>query len=405
MIIQDILEVIVSNMDANGDSFDFTFESYSWKNLGLDEQPLPAVHLKMPLEGKPKILAGGSIEYEYNCVLSFMYASDLDDNPDEHSINLLKSINALSQFVLMCEADVDNIDSSKTDYGGFLQFTAHEMYDRCVDGVSVQIKFVPAQRPSACIPSYSIPVGPCDPATVQNQSGLFSQLIASGDTFVLSSNNYSINNTEGTVVLSGTVEAQTDILGTVPDINFTDSTGVTTQEASGKDLACTLAPPLTYGLVDFDTLDSNNPFGNTNRRTDLLGTQVYADGIFIDWYSRRGSEVFGYPTNVIPSPDVYTSQADAITYCDNFILSGFSDWRMSEKSNIDDLAKSQMNAFDYAPINLSGAQIYWIDISITPTMALVFRTDNFSFYTQTKTVATGKPLPVRTFTVTGTTLS
>lgn len=405
MIIQELIAAKVAQMDSNGDSFSFLHSEKDWQNLETDEAVLPSVHLDMPVKVKPEIMAGGAIQERYICVLIFLYDSNLDDNPTEQYQSLKLAHSAMNQFILMVEDDADNFDTSKNVFGEAHQVIAYPVFDRCVDGIILPFTCVPRDRPEACIPSYSIPVGPCDPATVQNQSGLFSQLIASGDTFVLSGNDYSINNTEGTVVLSGTVEAQTDILGTLPDINFTDSTGLTTQEASGKDLVCTLAPPLTYGLVDFDTLDSNNPFGNTNRRTDLLGTQIYADGIFIDWYSRRGSEVFGYPTNVIPSPDVYTSQADAITYCDNFILSGFSDWRMSEKSNIDDLAKPQMNAFDYAPINLSGAQIYWIDISITPTMALVFRTDNFSFYTQTKTVATGKPLPVRTFTVTGTILS
>ena len=36
-------------------------------------------------------------------------------------------------------------------------------------------------------------------------------------------------------------------------------------------------------LVDFVTLDHLNLFGNTNRFTDRVGTQVYADDIVIDW--------------------------------------------------------------------------------------------------------------------------
>jgi len=34
---------------------------------------------------------------------------------------------------------------------------------------------------------------------------------------------------------------------------------------------------------DFTTLDFNNPFGNTNRFTDTLGGQTYANDIVIDW--------------------------------------------------------------------------------------------------------------------------
>jgi len=165
MAIQNIISNIVQNMDANTDSFDFTFETDSWKNLNLDEQPLPSVHLMMPLRGKPKMQTGGSFDYEYACILSFMYASELDDTPEAHELNLMKAENALSQFILMLQKDTDNVDSSKTLFGDFLQFTAHRMYDRCVDGVTIEIKITPKQRPAACVPSYSVPVGDCDPAT------------------------------------------------------------------------------------------------------------------------------------------------------------------------------------------------------------------------------------------------
>jgi hypothetical protein len=98
MAIQNIIKNIVQNMDANTDSFDFTFETDSWKNLNLDEQPLPAVHLMMPLRGKPKMQNGGSFDYEYACILSFMYASEIDDAPAVHELNITKWENALSQF-------------------------------------------------------------------------------------------------------------------------------------------------------------------------------------------------------------------------------------------------------------------------------------------------------------------
>lgn len=36
---------------------------------------------------------------------------------------------------------------------------------------------------------------------------------------------------------------------------------------------------------DFTTLDFNNPFGNTNRFTDTLGGQTYANDLVLDWGS------------------------------------------------------------------------------------------------------------------------
>ena len=35
--------------------------------------------------------------------------------------------------------------------------------------------------------------------------------------------------------------------------------------------------------TSFLTLASNNPFGNTNRFTDILGGQTYATAVVIDW--------------------------------------------------------------------------------------------------------------------------
>jgi hypothetical protein len=46
--------------------------------------------------------------------------------------------------------------------------------------------------------------------------------------------------------------------------------------------------------VDFFTLAENNPFGNTNRFTDVLGGQTYANSIVIDWSTYNGTNVLCY---------------------------------------------------------------------------------------------------------------
>lgn len=46
-------------------------------------------------------------------------------------------------------------------------------------------------------------------------------------------------------------------------------------------------------LVGWDTLGNNNVFGNTNRFTDLLGTQIYADNYKIDHYTGLGFDLNG----------------------------------------------------------------------------------------------------------------
>ena len=56
--------------------------------------------------------------------------------------------------------------------------------------------------------------------------------------------------------------------------------------------------------VSFSVLSANNPFGNTNRFTDELGSQTYTNRIRIDWSTYDGSTVLGYYQ--LASPLLYT---------------------------------------------------------------------------------------------------
>jgi len=50
--------------------------------------------------------------------------------------------------------------------------------------------------------------------------------------------------------------------------------------------------------TSFTVLAENNPFGNTNRFTDELGTQTYTKNIVIDWSTYDGSTVLGWRRTV-----------------------------------------------------------------------------------------------------------
>jgi len=73
--------------------------------------------------------------------------------------------------------------------------------------------------------------------------------------------------------------------------------------------------------VDFTTLNENNYFGNTNRFTDELGTQVYANNIAIDWstYDQTTNNVTGW--YVVKQSA--TPWATAITNCTSFSVVGY----------------------------------------------------------------------------------
>ena len=253
MIIQELIAAKVAQMTSNGDTFSFLHSNKDWQNLETDEEILPAVHLDAPAKGKPVPVMGGAVEDRQICSVMFMYDSNLDDNPDQQYSTLKLCHSAMHNFIQLVLQDSDNFDTTKTVWGEYAQIEAYPLFDRCVDVIILSFTCVPRNRPNVCIPSYSIPIGDCDPATVENLSGAFSQLIASGDTFTLQSNDYSFANSEGTMIINGSAEAQTDIVGVLPDIDFTDSTGITTQEPSGKNLICTPSPPKGASAMPFKT--------------------------------------------------------------------------------------------------------------------------------------------------------
>ena len=330
MAIQNIIKNIVLNMDANTDSFDFTFETDSWKNLNLDEQPLPSVHLMMPLRGKPKMQKAGSFDYEYTCILSFMYASELDDDPEAHELNLTKAENALSQFILMLQKDTDNVDSSKTVFGDFMQFTAHQMYDRCVDGVTIEIKVTPKQRPAACVPSYSVPVGDCDPVLIKN-----------------SDESYLVYKPSGEML-------------TLPDISFTDSNGIVTQVPAVTDIVATPAVPCSgiggyKGSHPYYTLPSNNACGHAFRFCGRTGGYCDDAGNYFDKNGVATTKALAFPNGIIYDTNGVTCDGDllvlqdqflltglvtlagAIAFCESFSLGGFNDWTQMTRDNYDQI--------------------------------------------------------------------
>jgi hypothetical protein len=158
--------------------------------------------------------------------------------------------------------------------------------------------------------------------------------------------------------------------------------------------------------TSFTVLAENNPFGNTNRFTDELGTQTYTKNIVIDWSTYDGSTVLGWrrtaPENVVWTAAV--DQALAIS-----IAPFTSGWRLP---NINELysvkqIKSTANVLNYAPFNLTPALGGLWSSTRNPSAT----TENLRLLgaggtVDSQGVATSANfIPCRTFTVTGTTLS
>ena len=159
--------------------------------------------------------------------------------------------------------------------------------------------------------------------------------------------------------------------------------------------------------TSFTALASNNPFGNTNRFTDELGGQTYTKNIVIDWSTYNGTNVLGYKrTQTQVNSGGWNN---AIDTCLAISITGFTTgWRLAnvnEWNNI--MNREYSNPLGYSPFtsftfnnsahtssSYKGApSVYcWGVNSIGSTFA---KDKNES----------SSCLAVRTFTVTGTTLS
>ncbi len=158
--------------------------------------------------------------------------------------------------------------------------------------------------------------------------------------------------------------------------------------------------------VSFFTLAENNPFGNTNRFTDELGTQTYTKNIVIDWSTYDGSTVLGYRR---------TSNGTAVTW--SVAVSGAlavsiapftTGWRLpniKELMNIVNYNYS-FNLLQYAPFNITLSYQFWTSNRlVSDGNCYIYQNQKGPFVIAGPFDANIQYIPCRNFTVTGTTLS
>jgi hypothetical protein len=183
-------------------------------------------------------------------------------------------------------------------------------------------------------------------------------------------------------------------------------TGQTTSHRTGDD------GDLEAGrATSFFVLPSNNPFGNTNRFTDELGGQTYTNNIVIDWSTYNGATVLGYRRT---DNGVNINWNDSIDGALSVSIGTFtSGWRLPNVNELNNIILySSTNSLNYAPLNISTAINLWTSTTnpVTTSIAYILLLNGVRIQTATKGVTTnsGFPcryVPVRTFTVTGTTLT
>lgn len=159
--------------------------------------------------------------------------------------------------------------------------------------------------------------------------------------------------------------------------------------------------------TNFTTLASNNSFGNTNRFTDELGGTTYANNIVIDWSTYDGSTVLGLSRAVVATGKTWNNAVDE---CLAFSVGTYtSGWRLPnirEIFNLTNYVNDQNNLLNYTPLNLSSlGRVYWSSTTIIGTTTAAYAFSNVGLTTQQAKTSAYTYFPVRTFTVTGTTLT
>jgi hypothetical protein len=155
--------------------------------------------------------------------------------------------------------------------------------------------------------------------------------------------------------------------------------------------------------TDFFTLASNNPFGNTNRFTDELGGSTYTNNIVIDWSTYDGATVLGYYK--VLSGNITWNQA--IDECLVLSVGTFNTgWRLINRKELFNLINHSLGAvFNYFPISISGATLWTSTTWASITTSAFTVTNTGLAQSGVKANLSGQRLPIRTFTVTGTTLT
>lgn len=129
-------------------------------------------------------------------------------------------------------------------------------------------------------------------------------------------------------------------------------TGQITSYRTGDD-------PTRGRTVDFFTLSENNPFGNTNRFTDMNGLQVYANNIIIDWSTLGSNDtVLLYYKG---DSNTYRRWANSIDLYLSGTIAGLTTWylwNVNEVINVCNLSYKPYK-MDYPPFNFGSTQRYF----------------------------------------------
>ena len=145
----------------------------------------------------------------------------------------------------------------------------------------------------------------------------------------------------------------------VPTSTLVMPTNQTTSYRTGDD------GDFEYGrATDFYTLALANPFGNFDRFTDTLGTQIYANDIVLDWSNTDGTTIV---SGLYRVRQAQANWDDAIDNCLAFSVTGFtSGWYLPNMVEMVALWRVGARGFHYVPLNQgNNNDRYWSSTTLT----------------------------------------
>jgi len=157
--------------------------------------------------------------------------------------------------------------------------------------------------------------------------------------------------------------------------------------------------------TSFTVLASNNPFGNTNRFTDELGTQTYTNTIVIDWSTYDGSTVLGWSRTLRGGTvrDIAQNIGDALLLSIGGFTTGWRIPNVIEQISIFNYSLPG-SAVNYSPFNVL---VSYLETSTgaSASSQFVYIASQGRLVTLSTSSQYIQYLACRTFTVTGTTLT
>lgn len=261
-------------------------------------------------------------------------------------------------------------------------------------------------------------------ANVENSDSSYTESVSSGDTLVLPNEAITINSVsfiakpsvkDQNILLknvSGTTITPVSLIGdtitildeVVPKGAVPLQSGQTTSYAANDDGA------LRRGrLTDFNTIPYLNPFGNYFRFTDELGGQNFTNNIIIDWSTwGGGSSVIGYCHSIFSTTSGTQNWTDWMTG-QPYTSATFGSWYVANFSEIYNIINAGLTlGLNGYPFSLPENSNYHSFTSTTDQS-----TTSDAFWKQATLAGTGTKVKIfssramlmRTFTITGTTLT